>query len=124
MEFPVTLGENIPEAFLSLSAPGIEKLDPEVGTALAAKSNDALARLIEKHPDRFMGDAALAPRDPQAAARELERAVLLLGFRGWDTHSHCADSYLDDKRYLPVLQSAEKLGVPVYLHPTRTRSTL
>ncbi|MBN1103317.1 MAG: amidohydrolase [Deltaproteobacteria bacterium] len=103
---------------VSLSAPGIEQLDPRVGTSLATKSNDALARLINKHPDRFMGYAALAPKDPEAAARELERAVLKLGFKGWNTHSNYGDSYLDDKRYLPILQTAEKLGVPVYLHPT------
>lgn len=103
---------------LSLSAPGIEQLDPQVGTVLARKSNDHLAEMIQRHPDRFMGYAALAPKDPEAAARELERAVRQLGFKGWNTHSNYGDSYLDDPRYLPILETAERLGVPIYLHPT------
>ncbi len=40
-----------------------------------------------------------------------------LGFRGWNTHSNFGDSYIDEKRYWPVLAKAEELGVPVYLHP-------
>ncbi len=103
---------------LSLSAPGLEQLDAGVGTPLAKKSNDALFAAIQAHPDRLMGYAALAPKDPGAAAEELERAVKELGFKGWNTHSNYGDTYLDDKRYLPILQKAEELGVPVYLHPT------
>jgi predicted TIM-barrel fold metal-dependent hydrolase len=41
-----------------------------------------------------------------------------LGFKGWNTHSNFADSYLDDKKYLPILERAAELGVPVYIHPT------
>ena len=65
-----------------------------------------------------MGYAALAPKDPLQAADELERCVKELGFVGWNTHSNFGDSYLDDKKYLPILARAAKLGVPVYLHPT------
>jgi predicted TIM-barrel fold metal-dependent hydrolase len=103
---------------LSLSAPGIEQLDPEIGTDLSRKANDALAAVIEKYPDRFAGYAALAPKDPQAAARELERAVKELGFVGWNTHSNFGDSYLDEDPYRPILEMAANLEVPIYLHPT------
>ena len=103
---------------LSLSAPGIEQLDAETGTALAKESNDYLAEVISRFPDRFMGYAALATKNPDKAADELERAVKELGFKGWNTHSNYGDSYLDAKEYWPILEKAEKLGVPVYLHPT------
>ena len=103
---------------LSLSAPGLEQLDPATGASLARESNNYLAEVIKRYPDRFMGYAALAPKNPKEAADELERAVKDLGFIGWNTHSNYGDSYLDDKRYLPILERAERLGVPIYLHPT------
>jgi predicted TIM-barrel fold metal-dependent hydrolase len=103
---------------LSLSAPGLEQLDPKTGTELARKANDSLYEVTKRYPDRIMGYAALAVRDPSAAADELERAVTKLGFRGWNTHSNYGDTMLDDPAYRPILKRAEQLGVPIYLHPT------
>jgi predicted TIM-barrel fold metal-dependent hydrolase len=103
---------------LSLSAPGLEQLDPAVGTDLSRKANNALAAVIQKYPDRFLGYAALAPKRPKEAAAELQRAVKDLGLLGWNTHSNFGDSYLDEEVYWPILEMAAKLEVPVYLHPT------
>jgi predicted TIM-barrel fold metal-dependent hydrolase len=103
---------------LSLSAPGIEQLDAITGTALARNTNNELSEAIQRHSGRFIGYAALAPKNPEAAAAELERTVKELGFKGWKTHSNFGDSYLDEKRYWPILKKAEELGVPIYLHPT------
>jgi len=103
---------------LSLSAPGLEQFSPEIGTHLATAANSELAEAIERYPDRFMGFAALAPNAPEAAADELERAVKELGFVGWNTHSNYGDSYLDNEKYHVILERAEMLHVPIYLHPT------
>jgi hypothetical protein len=103
---------------LSLSAPGLEQLDPNTGAALAKSANDGLFEVIKKYPDRFMGYAALAPKNPGRAADELERCVKELGFKGWNTHSNYGDSYLDDKEYWPIMERCERLGVPIYVHPT------
>jgi len=102
---------------LSLTSPGVEQFDPEVGTAMARKANDVLYEAVRKHPDRFIGFAALAPKNPSAAADELERAVKELGFKGWKTHSNYGGEYLDDEKFWPILERAEKLDVAVYLHP-------
>jgi predicted TIM-barrel fold metal-dependent hydrolase len=102
---------------LSLTSPGVEWFEPAVGTALARKCNDQLAEVIQRQPDRFLGFAALAPNDPEAAAAELERAVEALGFVGWKTHSNYAGSYLDEQKYWPILERAAQLDVPIYLHP-------
>ncbi len=104
-------------AVISLTAPGTDHFDPAVGTLLAKRCNDRLAEAVAKYPERLAGFAALAPKDPQAAAAELERCVKELGFKGWKTHSNFGDSYLDDKRYWPILAKAEELNVPIYLHP-------
>ncbi len=105
-------------AVMSLTAPGVEQLEPGLGTRLARNANDALAAAIDKHPDRFQGYAALAVKDIAAAVEELERAVKELGMIGWKTHSNYGDSYLDEKRYWPILQKCAELGAPIYLHPT------
>ena len=103
---------------ISLSAPGLEQLPPELGPELSRKANDELARAIEKHPDRLAGYAALWPKDAEAAADELERCVKKLGFFGWNVHSNFGDGYLDEERYWPILDRAESLNVPIYIHPT------
>ncbi len=103
---------------LSLSAPGVEQFDPGLGTDLAKDANDALAEAVKRHPDRLRGFAALAPKRPREAADELERCVRKLGLVGWNTHAHFGGSYLDEKEYRPILETAAKLNVPIYLHPT------
>jgi hypothetical protein len=103
---------------ISLTAPGVEQFEPTLGTKLARSANDALATAIGRHPDRFQGFCALAVKDVEGAVKELERAVKDLGLTGWKTHSNYGDSYLDEKRYWPILEKAEELGVPIYLHPT------
>ena len=108
-------------AALSLSAPGVEHLDPVEGTRVARDANDVLAVAVDAHPDRFMGFATLAPKDIDSAVAELERTVKELSFKGWNTHSNFGDSYLDERRYWPLLAKAEELGVPIYLHPTVPR---
>jgi 2,3-dihydroxybenzoate decarboxylase len=103
---------------LSLSAPGCEQFNPVDGTTLAKQTNDELSELVKKYPGRFIGLAALAPQHPDEAARELQRAVTELGLKGAKIHSHIGDTYLDDSRYRKIFAIAEKLDVPIYLHPT------
>jgi predicted TIM-barrel fold metal-dependent hydrolase len=105
-------------AVLSQATPGVECLDPEIGTPLARRTNDALAEAVARYPDRFQGFAAIAPKNVDSAVAELERAVKELGFKGWHTLSNFGDSYLDEKRYWPILAKAEELNIPIYLHPT------
>ena len=103
---------------LSLTAPGLEQFDGSIATELAKKTNEHLAGAIQRHPDRFMGFATLAPQNPEEAAVELERTVKDLGFKGWNTHSNYAGSYLDEKKYWPILEKAEEVDAFIYLHPT------
>jgi len=103
---------------LSLTSPGVEQFEAAMGSDLAKNANDALSEVIRQYPDRFTGFAALAPKNPEEAADELERTVKELDLKGWKTHSNYGDSYLDDEQYWPILERAEKLDVPIYLHPT------
>jgi uncharacterized protein len=103
---------------LSHTAPGAEALEPPLAVELAAQANDAVAAAVAKYPDRFRGFATLPMRDPAAAGGELERTVRERGFVGAMINGHVNGRYLDDQFFWPVFESAETLGVPIYLHPT------
>jgi 2,3-dihydroxybenzoate decarboxylase len=73
---------------------------------------------MRRHPTRFAGFAALPTADPRASVEELERAVGKLGFKGAMIHGHQQGSFLDERKYWPIWECAQALGVPIYLHPT------
>ncbi|MHC2331051.1 amidohydrolase family protein [Bradyrhizobium sp. USDA 4454] len=104
---------------LSLTAPGVEQLEAAEATALARDTNDALAEAIAKYPERLSGFAALPIATPDAAAKELERRISRQAFAGAVINGHHRGRYLDDKFFWPVLEAAESLGAPIYLHPTK-----
>jgi predicted TIM-barrel fold metal-dependent hydrolase len=103
---------------LSLTSPGVEQLDADAALALARGSNDYLADAVRRYPARFAGLAALPTAAPAAAATELERMVREHNFRGAIINGHIRGRYLDDPFFWPILERAEALQVPVYLHPT------
>jgi 5-carboxyvanillate decarboxylase len=92
-------------------------VDPEEAAAAAKVTNDETFRIIRKYPKRFAGFAGLACHAPELAAKELERAVKELGLKGAMVYSHIQGEYLDAPKFLPVFETAESLGVPIYLHP-------
>ena len=100
-----------------LTAPGVQIFDAPTANALAVSSNDELAAACKKHPDRFIGLAAVAPQDPQTAAKELERCVKTLGMKGAVINSHTKGEYLDNHKFWDIFAAAEALDVPIYLHP-------
>ncbi|GJF32417.1 amidohydrolase [Kitasatospora sp. NE20-6] len=109
---------------LSLNSPGIQaEPDPGVAVAQASAVNDLLAGVVAEHPTRFAGFAALPLQDPQAAAKELERAVTQLGMRGALVNAHTQGRYLDAPELRVVWERAEGLGVPLYLHPANGADT-
>jgi predicted TIM-barrel fold metal-dependent hydrolase len=102
---------------LSLSAPGVEQMEPAEAIAMARDTNDYLAEAVSNHPTRFAGLAALPTAAPKEAVEELERRIKQ-GFKGAVINGHNRGRYLDDKFYWPILERAEALAVPIYLHPT------
>lgn len=102
---------------LSLASMGLNKLDAASATPLIAGVNDELQAAVQAHPDRFAGFAALALKDPQSAAKELERAITKLGFKGLLVDGTTDGKFLDAPEFLPVWEAADSLAIPVYLHP-------
>jgi uncharacterized protein len=104
---------------LSLASPGVEQLDGAEALVLARETNDLLADAVRRHPDRFAGFATLPTAVPNSAADELERMVGKHGFKGAVINGHIQGRYLDDQFFWPILERAEALQVPIYLHPTQ-----
>ncbi|MGC1783459.1 MAG: amidohydrolase family protein [Acidobacteriaceae bacterium] len=102
---------------LSLAAMEFDELDAAIATPLAHDINDELAAAVRAHPDRFAGFATLALKDPASAAKELERCVLQLGFKGAMVNGTTGGEFLDQPKFLPVFEAAVALDVPIYLHP-------
>jgi 5-carboxyvanillate decarboxylase len=107
----------IDKMVLSLTAPGVQIFDAPTANALAISTNDQLAEAIKKHPDRFAGLAAIAPQDPKAAAKEMERGIKKLKLNGVIINSHTQGEYLDDPKYWEIFEAAQALDTAIYLHP-------
>ena len=103
---------------LSHGAPGTEQLEPKQAIRLAREANDYLADAVAAHPDRFAAFATLPTAAPGAAADELERATGQLGFKGALINGHVQGKFLDAPEFWPIFERAERLGVPIYVHPT------
>jgi predicted TIM-barrel fold metal-dependent hydrolase len=101
-----------------LSYGGFPQLLPDAQAIdLNRAANDRLATAAQAHPTRFAGFATLPWQAPEAAARELERAVTQLGLKGALINGRPGDSFLDDPRYAPILAAFDELKVPLYVHP-------
>lgn len=104
--------------------PNIQSLESSAAKTWARSTNEELSAAVEKHPDRLVGLAAIPVQSPNEAAEELERAVLELGLRGACITSNARDEYFDSQKYWVIFETAQKLDVPIYLHPASPSSVM
>jgi 2,3-dihydroxybenzoate decarboxylase len=102
---------------LALTSPGVQVMDKATAVRCAEQSNDYLAQAISRHPTRLAGMLAVAPQDPAAAAREIERGVTKLGMNAVVINSHTQGEYLSDPKFWDIFGAAEAFDTPIYLHP-------
>ncbi|WP_405604190.1 amidohydrolase family protein [Polaribacter sp. Asnod1-A03] len=101
---------------LSLTSPSLHNLGKE-SVPLAKKTNDFIAEVITKYPNRFQGFATLPMFDPKESAKELERSVKNLGLKGAMLCGRTREKNLDHKDFWELFECAESLGVPLFIHP-------
>lgn len=120
-------------AIMSQSPPGPQGIhDPVAAEKFAVKSNNYIAELVGKAPERFGAFACLSMHDPAAAADELTRCVEQLGMFGAMLHGgqeyvvaaeeggqagQIDEYYYDEPQYDVFWAKVQELGVPIYLHP-------
>lgn len=103
---------------VSHAPPGGQRLNADTAVEACREVNNTLAALVRAHPDRFAGFATLPQAHPEEAADELQRCVEELGFVGAMMFGVTDGKFLDEKFFWPIYARAEKLKVPVYLHPS------
>ena len=94
-------------------------IDPDDAIRFCKVQNDAMAKMVSKHPDRFLGTASLPMQDVDAAMKELERCVKDLGM----VAAYVGTNYpydLDDARLDDFYRTLVSLDVPLFLHPAST----
>lgn len=93
-------------------------LDGNVPFDTVRRLNDALGDLVTRSGGRIAALATVdAYGDSERAALELERAVTTLGLRGVFVDCARGAEMIDAPRVRPVLETAARLGVPVFVHP-------
>lgn len=105
-------------SIMSLTTPGVHVEKAETGIRLAQIANDEYNDMLKQHPDRFQFLATLPAQAPDAAAKELERAVNDLGLVGGMIFSNINGDTLEQEKFWPIYEAAEALGVPLMIHPT------
>lgn len=83
----------------------------------ARRINDMLAKTAKQYPERLAFYTSLPMLDPDAAVDELERAVKDMGLKGPMIFSGSDGAYIDAQKFWGIYEMAEKLDVPVFIHP-------
>ena len=106
---------------LTLASPPIEALgSPQTTPELARLANDGMAELVANYPDRFPGFVASMPmNNPEAALKEMDRAIAELGATGIQIFSNVNGRPLDEPEFQPLFARMAELNLPIWLHPAR-----
>jgi predicted TIM-barrel fold metal-dependent hydrolase len=107
----------IDKQLLLLTSPGVQVLPPDLGTHLAALSNDVLAEAIARSKGRYAGLLHFAPQDVKGAVKEIERGMGKLKLNGAVINGNTQGHYLDEPQFLPILEALEARDAPLYIHP-------
>ncbi|MGA7853053.1 MAG: amidohydrolase family protein [Candidatus Acidiferrales bacterium] len=109
---------------ISLSNPPIETLaGPGEAPRIARIANDAMARLVDRHPDRFPAFVASLPmHDADDTLDELRCAVGNLGARGVQIFTNVNGHPLDEPQFASIFAAMAEFDLPIWLHPARTPS--
>jgi aminocarboxymuconate-semialdehyde decarboxylase len=89
----------------------------EYAVPAARMINDGVAEFVSKHPDRFIPCGTVPMQDGPEAAKELERCMKTLKFKGVEILTNVNGKELSDPAFAPFWKKAEELGALVIIHP-------
>jgi aminocarboxymuconate-semialdehyde decarboxylase len=103
---------------LSLTAPNVYFLEGQACVDLARLCNDFLAGVVSNYPDRFRALASVPlTADIDSAMAELVRCMDVLGMPGFLIGGNINGVPLDDPRFDPLYEEANRRGALMFLHP-------
>ena len=89
----------------------------DAGVQATRALNDGIAEYVSKHTDRLVALGGVPLQDGNEAAKELERCVKQLKFKGVEILTNVAGKELSDPACAPFWKKAEELGALVLIHP-------
>ena len=90
---------------------------PKDGYETARFLNDHIAETVSKNPDRFIGIGTVPMQDIDLAIKEMERCINELKMPGLEIGSNINGVNLNDEKFFPFYEVAEKLGCALFIHP-------
>jgi uncharacterized protein len=107
---------------LSTAMPPVEEVvGPREAYELARISNDEMAELVARHPDKYIAAIANVPlNDMDASLKETERAVKELGFKGIQIYSRVNGKPPSNDEMMPLYELMARLDLPIWIHPMRS----
>ena len=109
---------------LSINAYWWYGADRPLATAIVKAQNEALAKWVSAHPDRFVAMTSVALQFPDLAAQQLEDGVKRLGLRGVTIGGHVNGEDVSGPKYDPFWAKAAELGAIVFMHPNGSENIL
>ena len=91
-------------------------IDPDLAVMTARAYNDWLYETYLQEDPRFQAVAMIPLQDPEAAVKELHRAVTELGFVGGLLPANGLGTHLGDRAFWPVYAAAAELGCALSIH--------
>lgn len=105
-----------PETLIAgMDADGINKAIV-CGVPFKKDTNDFVAEVVRKYPQRLIGFANVNPNDGAPSVVELERAIKILGLRGLKLDPVSQGFYPNDPQIHSLVKKAAELKVPVAIH--------
>jgi len=98
------------------NAPFYYDVDAVMGANVSRAYNQAIARILKKYPNKFIGIAAVPLQDIELAIAEAEFAIKELGLHSVIMYQNINGKDLDSEFLWPFYEAVEKLAVPLSVH--------
>ena len=98
------------------NAPFYYDVDAAMGANVSRAYNQAIARILNKYPNKFIGIAAVPLQDVKLAIAEAEYAVKGLGLHSVIMYQNVNGKDLDSDFLWPFYEAVEKMNVPLSVH--------
>ena len=104
---------------VSIASPGAYFGDIAFTRRLVRDCNEALARMVADRPSTFAAVGFVPLPDVEAAAREVEYALDVLGLDGINLLSHTGRRYLGHPEEAELYAELDRRGAVAFVHPVR-----
>ena len=90
--------------------------EPAVAAHFTRKQNEAIQRVVEKHPERFVGFGSV-PLQSVSESIAIAEEAKAMGLCGLEIGNAVGDKPLDDPSFAPFFEAAQRLDMLLFVHP-------